>query len=125
MFILTACFLPRDPGPCKGQMVRYHYNNDPNVKDCVAFVYGGCRGNGNNFETAEECVSQCRDKVDLKTVPTVAEKKENKKVKRIPGCSNEFGCCDDYVTPAKGPNQAGCPGKHGRYKQCQSRIINE
>lgn len=30
--------------------------------------------------------------------------------KFIPGCVGEFGCCEDGVSPAKGPNQEGCPG---------------
>ena len=30
--------------------------------------------------------------------------------KFIPGCAGEYGCCDDGVSPAKGPNQEGCPG---------------
>ena len=107
---LLACFLPADPGPCKGRKLRYYYSNDPNVKDCVAFMYGGCRGNGNNFESAEECVSKCRDPVSLRTTVSVAKKVESKTVKKIPGCKSEYGCCEDYVTPAKGPNQAGCPG---------------
>ena len=32
----------------------------------------------------------------------------------IPGCqsnSGGYGCCSDAVTPASGPNQAGCPSK--------------
>ena len=88
-------------------MLRFHYNNDPNVRDCVGFVYGGCRGNANNFKSAEECTSQCRDKIRLKTI---VKTKDVKASKRIPGCTGKFGCCDDYVTPAKGPNQEGCPG---------------
>ncbi|XP_065054572.1 uncharacterized protein LOC135683288 isoform X1 [Rhopilema esculentum] len=106
---ISACFLPADPGPCKGRKLRYYYSNDPSVKDCVAFMYGGCRGNGNNFESAEECVSKCRDPVSLRTTVPVAKKIESKTVKKIPGCNSEYGCCEDYVTPAKGPNQAGCP----------------
>ena len=30
--------------------------------------------------------------------------------KFIPGCVGEYGCCEDGVSPAKGPNQEGCPG---------------
>jgi len=108
-FHLSACFLPRDPGPCNEEMLRYHYNSNPTVKDCVGFIYGGCRGNANNFGTLEECISQCRDKVSLRTTAKTKKDKEVKVSKRIPGCTGEHGCCDDYVTPAKGPNQEGCP----------------
>ena len=106
-----ACFLPRDPGPCKEEILRFHYNSDSNVRDCVGFIYGGCRGNSNNFKTAEECSRQCTDKISLRTT-VVTKKSEGAKVsKKIPGCIGQYGCCDDYVTPAKGPNQEGCPGK--------------
>ena len=30
--------------------------------------------------------------------------------KFIPGCIGDYGCCEDGFSPAKGPNQAGCPG---------------
>ena len=109
--LFSACFLPRDPGPCNEEILRYHYNSNPTVKDCVGFIYGGCRGNANNFGTLEECISQCRDKVSLRTTAKTKKDKEVKVSKRIPGCTGEHGCCDDYVTPAKGPNQEGCPGK--------------
>ena len=109
--LFSACFLPRDPGPCKGKELRYHYNSNENVKDCVGFIYGGCRGNANRFQTLEECISQCRDKVSLRTTAKTKKDKEVKVSKRIPGCTGEHGCCDDYVTPAKGPNQEGCPGR--------------
>ena len=56
-------------------------------------------------------MSQCRDNIGLKTTQKTMKKEEGKVVKRIPGCSGKYGCCDDYVTPAKGPNHEGCPGK--------------
>jgi len=29
----------------------------------------------------------------------------------VEGCNNQYGCCEDGVTPANGPDQEGCPGK--------------
>ncbi|NXI62588.1 EPPI protein, partial [Anseranas semipalmata] len=51
------CRLLPDHGPCKGHFYRYAYN--PATGTCQVFLYGGCRGNPNNFQTAEECQRVC------------------------------------------------------------------
>lgn len=55
------CFLEEDPGLCRGYMKRYLYNNQ--TKQCERFVYGGCLGNRNNFETLDECKKICENPV--------------------------------------------------------------
>lgn len=52
-----ACLLERDPGPCFAALLRYAY--DKTTDQCVEFAFGGCGGNGNNFETLDECEAQC------------------------------------------------------------------
>lgn len=47
-----------DPGPCRGYFQRWAFV--PQKLMCVPFGYGGCRGNRNNFLTAEECNNTCR-----------------------------------------------------------------
>ena len=37
--------------------MRYFYNATSDA--CELFTYGGCQGNGNNFETVEECNERC------------------------------------------------------------------
>ena len=49
--------LPPVTGLCKAYMPRFYYNNKTN--ECEDFVYGGCGGNGNNFETKEVCEKTC------------------------------------------------------------------
>ncbi|XP_028514961.1 tissue factor pathway inhibitor [Exaiptasia diaphana] len=51
------CFQPKDPGPCFGSFERYSYNIETN--QCEEFIYGGCQGNGNNFNTLERCHQAC------------------------------------------------------------------
>jgi hypothetical protein len=51
------CRLPADPGPCKAAIPRWFFNRA--TGRCERFVYGGCGGNTNNFETAEECEATC------------------------------------------------------------------
>ncbi|XP_049527513.1 papilin [Dermacentor silvarum] len=52
-----TCYLPKDSGPCFGYFPRYYYNTTTN--SCEQFIYGGCRGNPNNFDTLEKCQSKC------------------------------------------------------------------
>lgn len=51
------CSLPAQSGPCLGAFPRYAFNSDSG--ECELFTYGGCLGNGNNFETIEKCEATC------------------------------------------------------------------
>ncbi|XP_050510138.1 papilin isoform X5 [Diabrotica virgifera virgifera] len=51
------CNLPKISGPCEGYYQKYYY--DKELKTCTPFIYGGCLGNNNRFETREECMDLC------------------------------------------------------------------
>lgn len=51
------CTLPADSGPCDGHFPRWFFN--AMTGDCEMFIWGGCEGNGNNFETKEACQAAC------------------------------------------------------------------
>nr|C1IC53.1 RecName: Full=Protease inhibitor 4; AltName: Full=Kunitz inhibitor IV; Flags: Precursor [Walterinnesia aegyptia]ABX82870.1 Kunitz inhibitor IV [Walterinnesia aegyptia] len=51
------CHLPADPGPCSNYRPAYYYN--PASRKCEEFMYGGCKGNKNNFKTRHECHRVC------------------------------------------------------------------
>ncbi|XP_077551722.1 BPTI/Kunitz domain-containing protein-like [Haemaphysalis longicornis] len=53
-----VCALDKDAGTCRAFLPRYYYSQASGT--CEEFVYGGCHGNGNNFETAEECLKTCK-----------------------------------------------------------------
>ena len=53
----SVCFLPKEPGPCQAYIPKFFYNIES--KKCENFIYGGCRGNGNNFKHLEECWNTC------------------------------------------------------------------
>lgn len=51
------CRSPVKVGPCRAAFPRWRYNVTSGV--CEQFVYGGCKGNKNNFLYERECVSAC------------------------------------------------------------------
>lgn len=52
-----ACAQPVEVGPCRGSYERYAY--DPERSLCGRFMFGGCRGNENNFLTEAQCRRDC------------------------------------------------------------------
>ncbi|XP_036396454.1 tissue factor pathway inhibitor a [Megalops cyprinoides] len=57
-----SCALKMDEGPCKAAMDRFYFNVE--TRGCEKFIYGGCQGNANNFDTLEECEEMCLMKPD-------------------------------------------------------------
>lgn len=51
------CSQPVSSGHCRALFSRYFYN--ATAGQCQEFIYGGCEGNENNFETFEECSFEC------------------------------------------------------------------
>ena len=64
---MSTCDMPKDPGPCRGYMVRWYWDREQ--QRCDRFVYGGCQGNTNNFMTLEECEAEMCDMKDGETTP--------------------------------------------------------
>ncbi|VDN07617.1 unnamed protein product [Thelazia callipaeda] len=53
----NVCEHSIDPGDCTGVFQRFAF--DSATKECRAFTYSGCGGNGNNFGSALECRQKC------------------------------------------------------------------
>jgi hypothetical protein len=51
------CKLPAAAGPCDAYLPSYWFNAKTGL--CAWFVYGGCGGNANRFETMEACNAAC------------------------------------------------------------------
>ena len=51
------CSLPKVSGPCNGSQVLWYF--DTETKSCDQFVYGGCLGNTNKFDTRDICQQIC------------------------------------------------------------------
>ncbi|XP_016318759.1 amyloid beta precursor like protein 2 isoform X4 [Sinocyclocheilus anshuiensis] len=54
----AACSLEAETGPCRASMPRWHF--DMQQRKCVRFIYGGCAGNRNNFDSEEYCMAVCK-----------------------------------------------------------------
>ena len=54
---LAECGLSHERGSCTNYTVRWAF--DSAYGECSRFWFGGCDGNGNNFETKEECRQGC------------------------------------------------------------------
>ena len=53
----TVCALQPETGPCRAAIPRWAF--DVATKSCKAFVYGGCNGNANNFQSEQDCENAC------------------------------------------------------------------
>lgn len=53
----SFCAMRADDGPCKAMIKRFFFNI--HTQQCEEFIYGGCEGNQNRFETLEECKQKC------------------------------------------------------------------
>ncbi|XP_013881356.1 WAP, Kazal, immunoglobulin, Kunitz and NTR domain-containing protein 2 [Austrofundulus limnaeus] len=51
------CGLPALQGPCKVYEPRWAYSSTSQA--CQTFIYGGCEGNDNNFNSKETCEEMC------------------------------------------------------------------
>ncbi|KAL0972821.1 hypothetical protein UPYG_G00195160 [Umbra pygmaea] len=52
-----ACMVPSDAGPCRAAISKIYFDHITGT--CQSFIYGGCRGNGNRYESLEECIARC------------------------------------------------------------------
>jgi len=57
------CSLPQVRGNCLAYFPRYSFNSATGA--CEFFIYGGCQGNANRFETLEECDERCASELLL------------------------------------------------------------
>ncbi|XP_017097913.2 kunitz-like toxin PcKuz3 [Drosophila bipectinata] len=42
---------------CEAYIPSWTYNSSSN--ECIKFIYGGCRGNDNRFDTKQACEEKC------------------------------------------------------------------
>ena len=54
---VNICSLRAETGDCRGYFPSYFYNHTS--MRCERFIYGGCGGNQNRFNTSQECNQRC------------------------------------------------------------------
>ena len=52
-----VCSFKKEVGPGRAAFPRWFYNKK--TSQCEKFRYGGVGGNGNNFESKDECEERC------------------------------------------------------------------
>ena len=72
------CQLPILGGSCMAYFPSYGYSAE--TGRCESFVYGGCDGNDNRFETLDECLAAC-------------DPNGRSACETTPDCTIDHGCC--------------------------------
>ncbi|TSK17815.1 Amyloid-beta A4 protein [Bagarius yarrelli] len=55
--VREVCWAEAETGPCLAMLPRWYFVKEESR--CAPFIYGGCGGNRNNFESEEYCLSVC------------------------------------------------------------------
>ena len=61
-----VCTLPIESGPCFAYFPKWGHN--PDSKQCEQFIWGGCGGNGNRFDSEASCEAQCGSQESITTL---------------------------------------------------------
>ncbi|ELK04775.1 tissue factor pathway inhibitor [Pteropus alecto] len=88
------CAFKADDGPCKAMLKRFFFNI--HTQQCEEFIYGGCEGNQNRFESLEECKEKC-----VNDYPKRSGRKKTTLQKEKPDfcfLEEDAGICRGYIT---------------------------
>ncbi|XP_072467700.1 amyloid beta precursor like protein 2 isoform X1 [Notamacropus eugenii] len=66
--VKAVCSQEAMTGPCRAVMPRWYF--DLSKGKCVRFIYGGCGGNRNNFESEDYCMAVCKTMIPPTPLPT-------------------------------------------------------
>ncbi|XP_037551370.1 kunitz-type protease inhibitor 1a [Nematolebias whitei] len=97
------CMFPMKIGPCRGAFPRWYHNAASG--HCEEFIFGGCKGNLNNYLTKDECTKACYDsgKGGRLLLPPAEEKCGTPCTTEQFICNN--GCCLDAGLECDGTPQ--------------------
>ncbi|XP_031201921.1 amyloid-like protein 2 isoform X1 [Mastomys coucha] len=66
--VKAVCSQEAMTGPCRAVMPRWYF--DLSKGKCIRFIYGGCGGNRNNFESEDYCMAVCKAMIPPTPLPT-------------------------------------------------------
>uniref|UniRef100_A0A3B4WW61 Serine peptidase inhibitor, Kunitz type, 2 n=1 Tax=Seriola lalandi dorsalis TaxID=1841481 RepID=A0A3B4WW61_SERLL len=126
------CKVEPQAGPCRAAFQHWYYNS--RTGNCEPFIYGGCRGNKNNYISKENCVATCTVSVLPSSKKSSADDDEYKdKCMATPDpgpCRAAFpkfyydhntGTCQSFM-------YGGCRGNQNSYgtvEECMSRCSRD
>uniref|UniRef100_A0A673B388 Amyloid-beta A4 protein n=1 Tax=Sphaeramia orbicularis TaxID=375764 RepID=A0A673B388_9TELE len=61
--VRAVCWARADSGPCDAMLERWYFV--PKKGRCAPFLFGGCGGNRNNFDSEEYCLAVCSSSFSL------------------------------------------------------------
>jgi len=102
-----VCDQPAETGVCRGLFPRYFFNKA--TGQCEKFIYGGCGGNENNFETKEQCANQCGARADANLCALPAETGRCKAYIPRYYFDQSTGTCERFIF-------GGCGGNGNNFK---------
>uniref|UniRef100_A0A8C9Z684 Amyloid-beta A4 protein n=1 Tax=Sander lucioperca TaxID=283035 RepID=A0A8C9Z684_SANLU len=63
--VRDVCWANAETGPCRAMLPRWYFDHQEGR--CAQFIYGGCGGNRNNFDSEEYCLSVCSSVIPTAT----------------------------------------------------------
>uniref|UniRef100_A0A8V5HH38 Uncharacterized protein n=1 Tax=Melopsittacus undulatus TaxID=13146 RepID=A0A8V5HH38_MELUD len=117
------CSLPLDEGGCRRYTLRWYHSQSG--AECRPFVYSGCGGNSNRFDSREECELRCgagtagteRHSTGTGTALAPAQRWHRQRPRRVPRAQPVQSCGDDaghkHWLQCSGSLSAGARGDAG------------
>ncbi|KAM7398772.1 hypothetical protein PAMP_018086 [Pampus punctatissimus] len=117
-------------GPCRAALQHWYYNSK--TGSCQSFIYGGCRGNKNNYISKESCVATCTVTVLPSSKKTSSDVKDDTDYKEHCMSAPDPGPCraafpmfyyDSNTASCQSFIYGGCHGnqnRHGTMEECMA-----
>ncbi|XP_042298355.1 low-density lipoprotein receptor-related protein 11 isoform X2 [Sceloporus undulatus] len=86
-FIPEQCLMRPDAGPCNGHFPRWHFDEFSGT--CIHFIYGGCKGNENNFLQESDCLTGCVKVHESRTSGKGTDDKDETDIALLKGTKTE------------------------------------